>query len=236
MQMYIGGFAKNTLIDFPGTVACMVFTQGCNFHCPYCHNPELVAGPRKAAGDLLDPEGILEFLEKRKGLLDGVAITGGEPCLQKDLAEFCSAVKNMGYKVKLDSNGSFPQILEQLFDRELIDYLAMDIKTDPDAYTLAAPASVRPRQIRQSIELVMERAPAYEFRTTCCRPFVSDEILDRIGKMISGASRYCLAKCSRNVKVLDSDFVKSDNHFFTDKEMKTLKSVIEPYVKEVILR
>lgn len=234
--MNLGGFAKNTLIDFPGIVACMVFTQGCNFFCPYCHNPDLVAGPQKGAGSLFDQEKVFEFLQQRKGLVDGVVITGGEPTLQKDLAQFCSRVKQMGFKVKLDSNGSRPKVLESLLDNGLVDYVAMDIKTRLDKYSLVVSDGFDVNRIKKSMGLIMEKAPDYEFRTTCSRPFVSPEILDDIGKMISGAPRYSLARCSRKVAVLDPKFLKSDTHFFSDKEMKNLKTIIDPYVETCILR
>ncbi len=236
--MNIGGFAKNSLIDFPQTIACIVFTQGCNFFCPYCHNPDLVAGPQtnSGAGALFNEQEIFKFLENRKGLLEGVVITGGEPCLQKDLVSFCEQVKQMGYKIKLDSNGSQPQVIETLLEKGWLDFVSMDIKTSLDRYPLVVSQKFDVQKIRDSIQLVMKHAPAYEFRTTCSRPFIIPSILDDIGKMVSGAQRYILAKCSRNVKVLDSNFLKSDNHFFSDKEMKELKMVIEPYVKTVIVR
>lgn len=233
--MEIGGFSKNSLIDFPETIACIIFTQGCNFFCPYCHNPDLVAGPSEA-GDLFDESGILDFLSKRKGLLEGVVITGGEPTLQKDLVSFCRTVKNMGYKIKLDSNGSRSEVIQSLIKQGLLDFISMDIKTSLDNYDRVVSKQFNTNKIKKSIDLLMSQAPAYEFRTTCSQPFISEEILEKIGKMVSGAQQYILAKCSRNVKVLDSNFVKSDNHFFSDKEMKGLKSIIEPYVKKVIIR
>ncbi len=242
--MDIGGFGKNSLIDFPETIACIVFTQGCNFFCPYCHNPDLVAGPgiRSAAGNLsepdnlIEPENIFKFLGKRKGLLQGVVITGGEPCLQKDLAQFCLKIKQMGYKVKLDTNGSFPLVIEQLLKQDLLDFVAMDIKTSIDNYSMVAPKHFDAQKIADSAAIIMKNAPAYEFRTTCSRPFINADILENIGKMISGASQYSLARCSRNVKVLDSNFVKSDNHFYSNGEMENLKKIMDPYVVKTILR
>lgn len=234
--MKIGGFQKNSMIDFPGTVSCIVFTQGCNFFCPYCHNSDLVVSPQKRADFLFDEQEIFSFLKQRQGLLDGVVITGGEPCLQKDLAVFCKKLKELGYKVKLDTNGSYPSVLEALFKEKLLDFVSMDIKTSLEQYHLVVSEKFDTKKIEKSIALVMEKAPAYEFRTTCSRPFISEDILDTIGKLVSGASRYVLAKCSRNVKVLDSSFLKPDNHFFSDKEMKELEMIIAPYVGTTILR
>jgi pyruvate formate lyase activating enzyme len=234
--MVIGGFAKNSMIDFPGNVACIVFTQGCNFLCPYCHNPDLVTRPQKGAGSLFNVETIFSFLSKRKGLLDGVVITGGEPTLQADLVAFCEQVRQMGFKIKLDTNGSRPGILEKLLKKDLLDYVAMDIKTSLSCYQLVTGSKKDANKVDDSIGLIMEKAPDHEFRTTCSRPFISPEILDDIGKRVSGAPRYILARCSRHVNVLDPDFIKSEAHFFSDKEMEELKAVIDPYVKTVTIR
>ncbi|WP_299979162.1 anaerobic ribonucleoside-triphosphate reductase activating protein [Desulfobacula sp.] len=234
--MNIGGFQKNSLIDFPETIACIVFTQGCNFICPYCHNPDLIASPKKEAGDLYDENKIFEFLEKRKGFLEGLVITGGEPTLQKDLIAFCRKVKDMGYKLKLDSNGTCPHVLAKLFEDRLVDFISMDIKTSLENYHLVVPGKFETQKILESIRLLMEKAPAYEFRTTCTRPFVSKEIMKDVGEMIMGASKYILQKCSRNVKVLDPKFLKADNNFFSDKEMLELKETIDKYVITSVIR
>jgi len=234
--MNIGGFQKNSLIDFPKTIACLIFTQGCNFICPYCHNPDLVTGPQKRAGDLYDENTIFKFLEKRKGLLEGVVITGGEPTLQKDLIAFCRRVKNMGYKVKLDSNGTHPVMLVELLENRLVDFISMDIKTSLDKYNLVVPGAFDASKISESIRLLMKTAPAYEFRTTCTRPFISVEIVEEIGNMVRGASTYILQKCSRNVSVLDPVFLKKEDHFFTEKEMADFKAIIDQYVETSIIR
>ena len=148
--MQIGGFQKNSLIDFPGTIACVVFTSGCNFICPYCHNPDLAVGPVKGSGSLDDPDTIFSFLERRKGQLQGVAITGGEPTLQPDLVAFCQKIRKMGYKIKLDSNGTRPHVLETLLDKQLIDYLAMDIKTSLTHYPLVIKGNFDVKKISRS--------------------------------------------------------------------------------------
>ncbi len=234
--MDIGGFQKNSLIDFPGTIACVIFTQGCNFFCPYCHNPGLVPRSSKRAGDLFDADRILKFLEKRKGLLEGVVITGGEPTLQKDLREFIKEIKTLGYKVKLDTNGSHPDILNQLIRNRLLDFISMDIKTSMENYHLVMPGKIDKNKILQSARMLMDHAPAYEFRTTCVRPFITRDIMDIIGKMISGASRYVLQKCSDNVKILDPKFLKKENNFFNEKEMAGLKMILDPHVITTIVR
>ncbi len=240
--MYIGGFQKNSLIDFPGQIACVVFTPGCNFTCPYCHNPDLAAGPvtlKKGDGSgnvFFTEQEIFSFLEKRKGLIQGVAITGGEPTLQKDLVAFITRIKEMGYKIKLDSNGTRPRTLETLFDQGLVDYLAMDIKSDLAHYPLVLTNRADLKNIRKSIRLIMNKAPAYEFRTTCARPFIDRDIMAGIAKEIQGAATYVLQNCSRNVDILDPEFLKDDTHFFTEKEMIELRSVIAPFVRDVRIR
>ena len=228
--MKIGGFQKNSLIDFPKTIACIIFTQGCNFVCPYCHNPDLIAGTRKGAGNGFDETWIFKFLEKRKDLLEGVVITGGEPTLQKDLILFCRKIKDLGYQLKLDSNGSHPEILSKLIEEHLVDFISMDIKTCLDQYHLVVPGRFDTHNISESIRVLMETAPAYEFRTTCSRPFVSREIVREIGEMVQGASTYILQKCSQNVRVLDPGFLKKDDTFFTEKEMLEFKQIMDSYV------
>ncbi len=234
--MHINGFQKNSLIDFPGNIACVVFTPGCNFICPYCHNPDLAAGPVKGAGNLYDQDEIFSFLEKRKGMLEGVAITGGEPTLQPDLIQFCRTVREMGYNIKLDSNGTRPKILETLIEDKLVDYIAMDIKSNLTNYPLVFKGDLDVGRIEASIELIMKKAPAYEFRTTCARPFITEEIMADIAETIKGASKYVLQKCSRHVDVLEPDFVKEDSHFFSDKEMLALKAIVEGSVQTMAMR
>ncbi len=247
--MDIGGFQKNSLIDFPGTLACVVFTIGCNFKCPYCHNPELAAdpverdrgdsGPGQPTGKIqpIDERDIFSFLEKRKGLLQGMVITGGEPTLQKDLEAFIEKVRALGFKIKLDSNGSRPGILASLFDKGLIDYTAMDIKTSLEHYPglVKGQMDIKSR-IPQSIRLIMEKSPAYEFRTTCARPFITTDIIKDMGKMIQGADRYVLQNCSRNVDVLNPQFLTDDNRFFSEKELQALGKMVAGSVKSLELR
>ncbi|THB79012.1 MAG: anaerobic ribonucleoside-triphosphate reductase activating protein [Desulfobacteraceae bacterium] len=242
--MHIGGFQKNTLIDFPGTLSCLVFTQGCNFSCPYCHNPGLIAGGETTIGhgQGWTTGSIFRFLEKRRGLLDGVAVTGGEPCLQHDLDLFCRTVKDMGFKVKLDTNGSRPQILQSLLDENLVDYIAMDIKTSLPNYhrvwrTLSKDGAQNGvKVIQQSIELIMEKAPGYEFRTTCASPFITPEIMADIGEMIQGAQLYHLQACTRHTGVLDPDFAQNPDHFYTSTHLERFRCIAQSFVETCRIR
>ena len=187
MKLY--GLQKMTLLDFPGRVACTVFLGGCDFRCPWCHNYELAVG---SAEPVMDEEEFFAFLKKREGLLEGVAVTGGEPCLSKELPAFLRKIREMGFLTKLDTNGAHPELLEQILREGLADYVAMDIKNSPGKYLLTAGLArntesggssgeeVRQEKARQeallvrvrrSIRLIMELAPDYEFRTTVIRQF-----------------------------------------------------------------
>lgn len=188
--MNIQGLQKLTLLDFPEHVACTVFTGGCQLDCPFCHNSELIVGPFSGG---IDQEEVLTFLKKRQGLLDGVAITGGEPMIQADLAEFIRAVKALGYQVKLDTNGGFPEKLTQFINEGLVDYVAMDIKNVPEKY--AATSGIDNLNVSpyiQSVDLLLEGRVAYEFRTTVVRQFHTNEDIINIAKWLKGAKRYYL--------------------------------------------
>lgn len=228
--MNIGGLQKHSLIDFPGVIACVVFTRGCNFFCPYCHNPDLVAGSDGEPGHTLTVEEVYGFLEKRRGLLDGVVISGGEPTLQLDLPTFCAGIRAMGYRIKLDTNGSRPDVLHHLFQQSLVDFVAMDVKTSLDQYHIVAPKSFDPSRIVESIRLIMDQAPAYEFRTTCVRPLVSETVLDQIGSLVEGARSYVIQSCSRHDRILDPQWLKTGDRFFSESEMAALQNTIKGYV------
>ncbi len=194
MKLY--GLQKMTLLDFPGRVACTVFLGGCDFRCPWCHNYELAVG---SAEPVMDEEEFFAFLKKREGLLEGVAVTGGEPCLSKELPAFLRKIREMGFLTKLDTNGAHPELLEQILREGLADYVAMDIKNSPGKYLLTAGLTGSEAQqeallgrVRRSIRLIMELAPDYEFRTTVIRQFHEEQDFAEIGEMIRGARRYFL--------------------------------------------
>ena len=188
--MYIKDFRKLTLLDFPGKIACTVFTAGCNLRCPFCHNAALVT---KIEDGFIPEEEFFAFLEGRRGRLDGVAITGGEPLLQKDIESFIIKIKEMGFLVKLDTNGTFPDKLEAILKRGIVDYVAMDIKNSPEKYaeTVATP-TLDLGLIKRSVDIIMNSGVDYEFRTTVTHEMFSDGDIESIGKLIKGAKKYFL--------------------------------------------
>jgi pyruvate formate lyase activating enzyme len=190
-KMLILGLQKLSLLDFPGKLAATIFTGGCNLRCPYCHNARLVTRPESCAR--LSESAVLAFLEKRRGLLDGVCITGGEPLLQADLEDFIVRIRTLGFLVKLDTNGCFPEKLARLIGRGLLDYAAMDIKNSFEKYpeTVGLPA-FDPAPVRRSIELLLKNAVPYEFRTTLVRPFHTEAELVAMGRTAAGTENYFL--------------------------------------------
>ena len=189
--MMIQGLQKLTLLDYPGKVACTLFTAGCNFRCPFCHNASLVTHIHKENNI---PEGeIFDFLEKRRRVLDGVCISGGEPLLWPDIEEFIEKIKNMGYLVKLDTNGSNNLLLKRLAEKELLDYVAMDIKNAPNKYGMTIGIEgFHLENVLQSVDFLLSGAVPYEFRTTVVREFHKREDFEAIGRWIKGADQYFL--------------------------------------------
>ena len=186
--MKIAGLQKLTLLDFPGRTACTVFAPGCNLRCPFCHNGELVTGH---GGEEISEESFFSFLEKRKGLLDGVAVTGGEPMLRPDVTDFLRRIKGMGYAVKLDTNGFFPEKLKTVLEEGLADYVAMDVKNSLDKYAATAGIpGLDLSPVTESIRMIMDSGKEYEFRTTAVREFHAPEDFEEIGRLIAGAEKY----------------------------------------------
>lgn len=189
--MILGGLQKLTLLDFPGVVACTVFTVGCNLRCPFCHNPALVFNPD--ADMRISEDEFFAFLKKRQGILDGVAITGGEPLLQSDIGEFIAKIKSMGYKVKLDTNGTFPDRLEKILSEGNVDYVAMDLKNTFDKYPRTVGIdSFDTELIKKSIRVIQESGVAYEFRTTVVSPLHEASDFENIAKQAEGTENYFL--------------------------------------------
>lgn len=199
--MLIKGFQKLTLLDFPEHTACTVFTSGCNMRCPFCHNALLVTEP---GGDLFDEDEIFDHLKKRRGILEGVAVTGGEPLLQRDIERFLYDIKDLGYKVKLDTNGSFPERLKDILSLGLADYVAVDIKNSKEKYaeTIGAKGfDITP--IEKTVELLLKGNTDYEFRTTVVSGFHTKESITELCQWIKGAKRYFLQGFVNSGELID---------------------------------
>ncbi len=232
--MRLGGLQKNSLIDYPGKISCVIFLSGCNFNCPYCHNPELAKGSPDCPSWLEDRT-LYDFLEGRRGLLDGVVISGGEPTLQEDLFPLCERVKQMGYPVKLDTNGSRPKTIKRLIDEGLVDYIAMDVKTDPFHYAPLIKKDCNPVNLLLSIQIIMESALPYEFRTTCVKPIVNAQAVEKILRIIKGARLYAL-QAFHDTGVLQPEFFRGNEAFYDQGELLYLKSIADAWVRECIVR
>jgi len=225
------GLQKLTLLDFPGYVACTLFTRGCNMRCPFCHNSALVT--RANEQKLYTNEEILSFLKKRQGILDGVAITGGEPTLAVGLAEFLEQVRALGYKIKLDTNGTRPDVLRGFVSRGLVDYVAMDIKNTREKYgaTVGFEAGYDLSPIEESIEFLMGNTVDFEFRTTVSKTFHTENDVVEIAKWIQGDEKFFLQQFKDSGDVICTDIVGYDND-----EMKGLLDKILPFVPNAQLR
>jgi pyruvate formate lyase activating enzyme len=232
--MVFGGLQKNSLIDFPEKMSCVLFLSGCNFNCPYCHNPDLAKG-MPATPFPLDEAWVCDFLDRHRGFLDGVVISGGEPTLQEELPALCKKIKQMGYSVKLDTNGSRPKVIEWLIDDGLVDYIAMDIKTDPFQYVPFIVKNCNPDHILTSIRLIMDSSLDYEFRTTCVKSIVDEKVIENIATLINGASFYVLQRF-RPGSVLDPEFFRGLGSEYDDEDLLSLKSIAESWVNKCAIR
>ncbi|MBO5777021.1 MAG: anaerobic ribonucleoside-triphosphate reductase activating protein [Clostridia bacterium] len=189
--MKIFGIEKFSMVDWDGKIVCTLFASGCNFRCPFCHNSSLAL----ADGNELDIDDIFSFLEKRKGVLDGVCISGGEPTLHPDLEDFVKKIKDMGYKVKLDTNGTNPKAVQSLVEKKLVDYVAMDIKNSPHKYaTTAGVQSIALDNILQTISIVKKSGVPHEFRTTIIKEFHTEDDMKYIADLVDGCDKYVLQK------------------------------------------
>lgn len=226
--MRIGGIQKTSLLDFPNMVSAIVFTKGCNFACGYCHNPELF----NSEVDYTTSE-FFEFLKTRIGKLDGVVITGGEPCLQQDLIEFIKQIKEMGFLVKLDTNGSFPEVIEELLNKDLIDYIAMDIKAPLKKYQEITNSKIDIKNIQKSINLIINSKLNYEFRTTVVKSQLKFEDFEEIGDLINGAKKYYLQKFIPS-KTLNPAFLEEET--YNDKEFKRIINTLTCKISSIEVR
>ena len=229
--MDINGIQKLTLLDYPGKVACTVFLAGCDLKCPFCHNSELWSVNAPA---VMDDKELLAFLEKRRGMLEGVAFTGGEPLLRPELPEVMTKIKELGFAVKLDTNGTHPDKLRALIGEGLVDRVAMDIKNDPERYALTCGREAQgfPMDaIRKSIEILMNGGIEYEFRTTAVKPLHDSDSFRGIGEMIRGAENYFIQPFADRDTVLFSGFETP-----AKEELESWLGIVKPFVKRARIR
>ena len=233
--MLISGIQKFTMLDYPGKSACIVFTPGCNFRCGYCHNPEFVLPERIAElkSSFIPEEAFMNFLEQRKGLLEGVVVTGGEPTLMPDLLDFMKKIKELGFLVKLDSNGNRPEVLKKALEQKIVDYIAMDVKTSLDEYARLVGKLVKPENIAESIKLIMDSGLEYEFRSTIVKETHLPETLKAMAKLISGSTNFYLQNF-RAANTLSPEFQRY--HSFTNQEMEEIADLFRTQVKNVAIR
>lgn len=226
--MNIQGFQKMTLLDFPGRVACTVFTGGCNLRCPFCHNGGLVRTPMEH-GNMT--EVVFDYLSRRRGILDGVCLTGGEPLLQPDLKDFLSRLHEMGYLVKLDTNGALPKRLSEVLGAGLVDYVAMDVKSSPAGYGTATGSDISPDVFAESMDLIRRSGIPYEFRTTAVKGIHEVNDFCEIGKWLREEDPYFI-----------QTFVDSGNLLgtgcsaFDEEEMQSILAAVKPYLPRAALR
>ncbi len=228
--MEIHGLQKLTLLDFPGHTACTVFTGRCNFRCPFCQNASLVLNPESLAS--IPQEDVFAFLEKRRGLLDGVAVTGGEPTLQPDLPEFLRRVKDMGFETKLDTNGALPRVLRRVLAEGLADYVAMDVKSSPAGYARCAGVTgdVLPA-VEESVRLLRESGVPHEFRTTAVKGLHTPEDFSAIGRWLAGTEHYFIQSYADS-----GDILAPGMEAFSRGELEALLAAVRPHIPGAQLR
>ena len=231
-MVLIKGLNKTCLIDYEPYTSCVVFLGGCNFRCGYCHNPDLVLRFHEIA--TIPETELFSFLEARKKWLDGVVITGGEPTLNKDLPDLILKIKNMGYLVKLDTNGSNPSMISELIDRKLIDYVAMDFKTSLDEYSNVCGVNVDIDEIKKSVSVIQNSRVDYEFRTTLVPGLVGKENIIKIGQFLNGSKRYVLQNFREKADMIEARFKNLKP--YKQEEMLAMKESVKPYFDEVKIR
>lgn len=229
-KICFGGIQKTTLVDFPGMVACTLFVNKCNFRCPFCQNPDLALGKATCISN----REIMNFLKKRKGLIEGVCISGGEPTIYEDLVDFALELKKMGYKVKVDTNGSKPEMVEELIRRKAVDYIAMDVKAPFEKYDIAAGVKTDKDALRKSISLILEGKIDYEFRTTVVPKIIDKEDIEKICLEIRGAKKYFLQQFVNSKPLLDKSF--SEVQPYTKSVLDEMAKIASKNVRKVDIR
>jgi len=228
--MKIGGLQKTSLLDYPEEVSAIIWTVGCNFNCPFCYNKDLV----KSKTSEISEDEVLSFLDKRKKILDGLVISGGEPFLQKDLKSFCKKVKKIGYKIKIDTNGTFPDKLKELIDEKLVDYIAMDVKAPTKKYDKLAGKKIDIKKIKKSIGILQNSGIDYEFKTTYVPSLLVKKDIIEIGKRLDGSEKYFLQQFKNDTPTLSSDLEKVKS--YSKEELMDALEEIKPFFKHCDVR
>lgn len=228
--MNIGGFQKTSLLDYPDRISAIVWTSGCNLRCPFCYNKTLALGTAQTFPE----EEILSYLSKRKALLEGVVISGGEPLLQEDIIDFVGKIKDMNLLVKIDTNGFLPKILNKLLDQQLVDYVAMDVKAPKNKYPLLTGVQIDLSKIEESIDLLEKKAPAYEFKTTFVPDLLMKEDIIEIAEWLTGAETYFLQQFKGKAPLLSSR-LEASPPYPREYLLDTLKE-IQPFFKHCAIR
>ena len=221
--MKIGGIQKTSLLDYPDTISAIIWTIGCNFRCPFCYNKDLVFGRVVTISE----EEVLSFLEKRKVMLEGLVISGGEPLLQDDIVSFAEKVKKMGYLIKIDTNGMYPEMLKELIDRKLVDYIAMDVKAPKNKYDSLSGVKTDIKKIEKSIEMIRSSLINYEFKTTFASNLLTREDIVEIAKWLKGSKRFYLQQFNNEANLISSK-LQNSKPYSKDELIDTLKD-IKPY-------
>ncbi len=227
-EMKISGIQKLTLLDFPSYLACTIFTQACNFSCPFCHNSGMIDANKAST---IDESYIFEFLSRRKEILQAVCISGGEPFVQDDIFEFIKKIKAMGFLVKVDTNGSFPQKIKYALENNLIDYIAMDVKNSSDKYQLFSSSDISFDNIQESIELIRNSDIQYEFRTTVAKGLHNENDIHEIGKLCSQCKHFYIQNFRDSQNVLDHSLES-----FSQDELYVFRDILKKYIQNVEIR
>ena len=228
--MKIGGFQKTTLLDYPEQISSIIWTVGCNFNCPFCYNVDVVNKTAKTISE----EEVFSYLQKRKNVIDGLVISGGEPFLQKDIISFCEKVKKMGYLVKIDTNGTFPEKLKQILDKKLVDYIAMDVKAPKKKYSDLAGKKVDIKKIQKSIDIIRESGVDYEFKTTFVPGLLTKNDIKEIGKWLDGSEKYFIQQFKNNIPTLSSNLQTTKS--YSEEELLDALEEVKPFFKYCDIR
>jgi len=228
--MKIGGFQKTSLLDYPGILSAIIWTAGCNFRCPFCYNKQLVLGKT----EIISEEIILSFLAKRRDVLEGLSISGGEPLLQEDIVDFTEKIKKLNYLIKIDTNGAFPERLKGLIDKKLVDYVSMDVKAPKEKYDQLVGVKTDISKIEQSIDLIKNEAPDYEFKTTVVPGMLNKKDIVEIAKWLEGSKQFYLQQFKSDSPLISSKL--NDVVPYSKEELNEILQEIKPFFKNCSLR